>query len=100
MAVVPFDAFWLCVSTLLITSAGSLARLRKYHPRVWIQLGQPRLLPFGNWEGSRALSGFYWSRRPARLGDPTLARWIWAQRAGQLALLVVLAVLIAGPYRP
>ncbi|MEM7410026.1 MAG: hypothetical protein AAF430_07330 [Myxococcota bacterium] len=94
MPFVPFDAFWLCLACLLVSSAGCLRRLRRHHPQVWDALGQPGFLPFGNWSGSRSLTAFYWSGQPARLPDPTLHRWVLAQRTGQLCLAMVLVALV------
>jgi len=86
MAFVPFDALWLATAAVLVAAAGSLARLRETHRALWEELGRPGMLPRRGLAGSAALTRFYWSRRVARLGDPTLSRWVTALRAGQLAL--------------
>jgi hypothetical protein len=92
---VPFDAFWLALAALLVASAGSLARLRSRHASLWQELGSPRFLPTrsSGLASSTALTRFYWSRRVADLGDPSLTRWVTALRCGQIALAAVLVAL-------
>ena len=92
-ALVPFDAFWLGLSALLVASAGSLARLRDRHAAVWQQLGSPTFLPTRGLAASAALTRFYWSRRVGDLRDPGLTRWVTALRVLQLAFAAVLLTL-------
>lgn len=92
MSFVPFDAFWILVAALLVTSARILMLLRSHHGLVWQGLGRPGLLPRGLGP-SASLTRFYWSRRVAELGDPALARWVQALRCLQILLLIVLVVL-------
>jgi len=93
MPFVPFDAFWIVLAALLVTSARTLGLLRSGHRQVWEELGCPTLLPRGGVGRSAALTRFYWSRRVGALGDPDLRRWVVALRALQLLLAGVLAVL-------
>lgn len=89
---VPFDAFWIVLAGLLVASARVLARLRTIHPELWVELGRPRMLPRST-TASAGLTRFYWSRRPAALGDPDLQRWVRAMRVLHLLMAGVLAVL-------
>lgn len=88
---VPFDAVWITIASLLVTSAGCLARLRFGHPTLWHELGRPNLLPGRSLAPSAALTRFYWSRRVATLGDPSLSRWVTALRVQQVLLAAVLS---------
>ncbi|MCP3985238.1 MAG: hypothetical protein GY723_12685 [bacterium] len=90
---VAFDAFWILLAALFVTSARILMLLRTSHQEVWIELGKPTLLPRGGVGRSAGLTRFYWSRRSTGLGDPDLHRWIVALRILQLLLAVVLGVL-------
>jgi hypothetical protein len=92
-AFVPFDAFWITTAALLVVSAGSLARLRRVHRGVWLELGAPRLLPTKGLSSSAALTRFYWSRRVAALHDPGLTPWVTALRILQIGLAAVLVAL-------
>ena len=92
---VRFDAFWLVLAALLVTLARLLERLRSRHPEVWEELGRPALLHRRGVGVSAGLTRFYWSRRVAALGDPTLWRWVQLLRALQLMLVAVLVTLWA-----
>jgi hypothetical protein len=89
----PFDAFWILVAALMVTTARILVLLRSGHPGLWEELGCPTLLPRGDIGRSAALTRFYWSRRVGELGDPALRRWVTALRVLQLFLATVLGVL-------
>jgi len=90
---VPFDAVWITIASLLVTSAGCLTRLRLVHPTLWHELGRPQLLPGRSLAPNAALTRFYWSRRVAALDDPSLARWVTALRVQQLLLAGVLSLM-------
>lgn len=89
----PFDAFWILLAALLVTSARILRLLRDGHWEVWVELGRPTLLPRGGAARSAGLTRFYWSRRIRGLGDSDLRRWVVALRVLQLLLAAVLIVL-------
>lgn len=89
----PFDAFWILVAALLVTTARILVLLRSGHPELWEELGCPTLLPRRGIGRSAALTRFYWSRRVGELDDPALCRWVTALRVLQLFLASVLGVL-------
>ncbi len=91
---VPFDAFWIVLAALLVTSARVLARLRVCHPDLWAALGRPRMVPRSVMASSE-LTRFYWSRAPRALGDPDLFRWVRTMRVLQVLLAGVLGVLWA-----
>ena len=93
MPFVPFDAIWITLGSLLVTSAGCYARLRHRHPAVWYELGCPRILPTRSLAPSAALTRFYWSRRVTALADPSLHRWVLALRVQQVFLATGLAVM-------
>ena len=90
LSFVPFDAFWLLLSALLVTLARILQMLRGRHQALWEELGRPGLLPRAGLASSAKLSRFYWSRRVGALGDSELHRWVLALRVLQLLLAVVL----------
>ncbi|MCP5055267.1 MAG: hypothetical protein GY937_00940 [bacterium] len=89
----PFDAFWILLSAVLVTSARILRLLRHGHWEVWVELGRPTLLPRGGVGASAGLTRFYWSRRVRGLGDSDLRRWVITLRVLQLLLAAVLIVL-------
>ena len=89
----PFDAFWILLSALLVTSARILVLLRSGHRELWVELGRPTLLPRGGVGRSAGLTRFYWSRRTRGLDDSDLRRWVVALRVLQLLLAAVLIVL-------
>ncbi|MDJ0786575.1 MAG: hypothetical protein QNK05_07175 [Myxococcota bacterium] len=90
---VPFDAVWISIAALLVTSAGCHSRLRVRHPVLWHELGRPGLLPGRSLRPSASLTRFYWSGRVASLEDPSLSRWVTALRVQQVFLYTVLLVL-------
>jgi len=87
---VPFDAFWMLVAALLVTSARIPALLRGRHRALWWELGRPGLLPQRSLGRQAALSRFYWSGRVRDLRDPQLRRWVTAHRTFQLLLAATL----------
>lgn len=89
----PFDAFWILLSALLVTSARILRLLRHEHWEVWVELGRPTLLPRGGARRSAGLTRFYWSGRVRGLGDSDLRRWVVGLRVLQLLFAAVLIVL-------
>jgi hypothetical protein len=90
---VPFDAFWLALTAVLVTSARAHALLRHRHPDVWHAMDSPPYLPRRGLAGAAALTRFYWSPRVGALGDADLLRWARSLRFSQVCLAAVLVVL-------